>query len=76
MWYRPAFKINGFKYYDYMLCYVNDIICISHDSGIALGPIQAVFKIKGDKMDQPKIYLWDKVGKMIVDGVEGWYMSA
>ena len=27
-----------------------------------------------DKMDQPKIYLGDKVGKIIVDGAEGWYM--
>ena len=33
-------------------------------------------KSKGDKMDHPKIYLGDQVGKMIVDGEEGWYMSA
>ena len=27
-------------------------------------------------MDQPKIYIGDQVGKMIVDKAEGWYMSA
>ena len=27
-------------------------------------------------MDQPKIYLQDQFCKMIVDGAEGWYMSA
>ena len=25
-------------------------------------------------MDQTKIYLGDQLGKMIVDGAEGWYM--
>ena len=49
---------------------------ISHDPFIALGLIQAVFKFKVSKIDQPKIYLGDKVGKIIVDRAEGWYMSA
>ena len=33
-------------------------------------------KSKGEKMDHPKIYLGDQVGKMIVDGEEGWYIYA
>ena len=49
---------------------------ISHDPGIALGRIQAVFKFKGDKIDHSKIYLRGQLGNIIVDVAEGWYMSA
>ena len=38
--------------------------------------IQPVFKFKGNKIEQQKIFLGDKVGNMIVDGADGWYMSA
>ena len=75
VWYRPAVKPNGFEYYKYILCYVNDILCISHNQGIALGRIQAVFKFKGGKIDQPEIYLGAQLVNIIVDGEEGWYMS-
>ena len=71
VWCRPAVKPNGFEYYEYILCYVDDILCISHDPGLALGQIQAVFKFKGDKMENPKIYIGDQSGNMIVDGTEG-----
>ena len=42
LWIRPAVKPNGFEYYKYILCYVGDILCISHDPGIALRQIQAM----------------------------------
>ena len=28
VWYRPAVKPNGFEYYEYILCYVDDILCM------------------------------------------------
>ena len=58
------------------MCHVNDILFISHDPGISFGWIQAVFIFKGDKIDKPDIYLGAQVGNMIVDGADGWYMSA
>ena len=76
IWYCPAVKTNSFEYYEYILCYVDNILCISHNLGIALGRMQAVFKPKGDKIEQPEIYLGEQSGKMIVYGLEDWYMSA
>ena len=58
VWYRPEVTPEGFEYYDYILYYVDDILCISHDPGIALGWIQAVLKFKVDKMEQPKYISW------------------
>ena len=37
VWYWPVFKPNGFEYYEYILCYIDDILCIFHDPGIAIG---------------------------------------
>lgn len=31
-WIRPAVKANGFEYYEMILVYVDDILCVSHDS--------------------------------------------
>ena len=75
VWYRLAVKPNGFQQHEYILSYVENILCISHGPGIELRQIQAVFKFKGDKMEQPEIYLGGQFGKMIVDGSEGWYIS-
>ena len=75
VWYWSVVKHNVFEYYEYILCYVDDILCISHDPVIALGHIQAVLRFKRDKMEQPKIYLRDQDRNMIVDGAEGWYIS-
>ena len=75
-WYQTTVKPSSFDYYKYILCYVDDILYISHDPGISVRRMQAVFKFKGDKMEQPEIYLEDQVRKMIIDGEEGWYISA
>ena len=31
VWMRPAIKPSGQKYYEYVMCYVDDILAISHD---------------------------------------------
>ena len=30
VWIRPATKPDGFKYYEILLVYVDDVLCISH----------------------------------------------
>ena len=32
VWHRPAVKADGFEYYEYILCYVDDLLAISHDA--------------------------------------------
>ena len=45
VWYRPVDRPNGFEYYEYILCYVDNTRFISHDTGIALRHIQAILKL-------------------------------
>ena len=77
VWMRPAIKDSGLKYWEYILCYVDDVLCIHKDPTIALKQIATKFKLKEDKMDEPDIYLGASLSKMDnVDGDECWAMSS
>ena len=56
VWMRPAMKDNDFKYWEYILCYVDDVLTISHKPESTMKGIQAKFKLKNDKMEVPTIY--------------------
>ena len=77
VWLRPAIKADGFKYWEMILCYVDDLLCIHENPNIALKQIQAKFKLKDDKMDPPETYLGGDLS--IIDNVNGeecWAMSS
>ena len=74
VWQHPAVKMDGFEYYKFILCYVNDLLTISEDATKVLQGIQATFKFKDDKIEKPDIYLDAQLDNMIVDRIEGWTM--
>jgi hypothetical protein len=76
VWLRPAVKVDGFEYYEIVLCYVDDILSISVDPEATLKGLQATFKLKDDKIEKPEIYLGAQLDQIIVDGHECWTMSA
>ena len=77
VWLQPAVNVNGFEYYKYVLCYVDDVLCISGDPMITMKGIQGKFKLKGDKIEEPDIYLGAKMSKMTnVNGIECWAFSS
>jgi len=77
VWIRPAVKPNGFEYYEYVLCYVDDVLSISGDAMATMKEIQTVFKLKDDKIEEPTDYLGAVLGKMTLgDGRECWSMSS
>jgi hypothetical protein len=43
VWMRPAVKDNGFKYWEYVLCYVDDLLAISHNPSCTMKSIKAKF---------------------------------
>ena len=47
---RPAVKSNSFKYYEYVFCYVDDVICISDNPSSTMFWLQHKFKLKDDKI--------------------------
>ena len=77
VWMRPAMKSNGFKYWELILCYVDDLLCIHEDPTIALKQIQSNFKFKDDKIEEPQTYLGGDLSKITnTDGIPCWSMSS
>ena len=41
VWRRPEVKTDGFEYYEFILCYVDDLLAISKDATKVLQGVQA-----------------------------------
>ena len=77
VWMRPAVKSNGFTYYEYVLCYVDDVLCISDQAMNTMKGIQETFKLKDDKIEEPDVYLGASLSKMNNEtNKECWAMSS
>ena len=72
VWCRPAVKEGGFEYYEY----VDDILAISHKAKDVLKVVQAIFKLKDNKIEPPDMYLGAALSIMEDDGVQGWCMTS
>lgn len=70
VWFRPAVKENGFKYYEYILCYVDDILTISNDPGKIMENIKSRFELKNNAYGPPKEYLGATLKKKVVNDEE------
>ncbi len=57
VWLRPAVKANGETYYEMVLCYVDDILCISMDPRGTMERIKEKFELKNNEIKTPDSYL-------------------
>ena len=77
VWMRAATKKDGFKCWEYVLCYVDDVIAISEDPAKVIDGIKAVFKLKNDEAKEPEMYLGAGIAKVeTIDGKRCWTMSS
>ena len=53
---RAAIKPDGEAYYEYILCYVDAILCISHNAERPMKQIGNTTKFKGNKIVEPKLF--------------------
>ena len=76
MWLRPGTKANGYRYYEMVLVYVDDVMAISATPSLTITGIQSVFKLKGDKAAPPDMYLGVTLEKkQNAQGTTCWSMS-
>lgn len=59
-----------------VLCYVDDILSLSENPKSTLEGFQGTFNLKDNKIEEPDMYLGGQLGKMQIDGVECWTVSA
>jgi len=61
---RKARRDDGTEYYEYLLLYTDDCLCISKHPEEALREIDKYFSLKEKSIGPPKIYLGGKVSKV------------
>ena len=75
-WLKPEIRPeNGVKCYSYLLCYVDDILCIHHNADSMLEWLHKSFLLKL-RYGKPDMYLDTKLHKIrLHNGVWAWAMS-
>lgn len=54
VWMRPAERDDGSKYYEYVLLYLDDCLCVLKDPNNALMKISKYFPIKPSSLGPPR----------------------
>ena len=75
VWRRPAVTPDGFEYYELVLAYVDDLLCISHNPKATMDDLSKTFDLK-DTVKTPDRYLGANIGQYTLpDGRTAWSMS-
>jgi Reverse transcriptase (RNA-dependent DNA polymerase) len=74
VWMRPAMNADGGEYWEYVLLYVDDVLCVSENAErILKGEIGKYFNLKPSSIGPPDIYLGGKLREVILEnGVKAW----
>ena len=74
VWMREALKADGTEYWEYVLLYTDDCLCISTNPERTLrNEIGKYFRLKEESIGPPKIYLGGNVRKVVLEyGAEAW----
>jgi hypothetical protein len=76
VWMKPNTKPDGFKYWEYVLCYVDDVLVISHDPKKVMDYLDSCYTMKAGSVKEPDEYLGAQIRKHNLDGKEVWAMSS
>ena len=77
VWMRVAYKEGGRCFYEYVLCYVDDLLCISADPAAILGHVEQTYRLK-EKPCKPERFLGATIKEFYIQGdaKPRWAMSS
>ena len=76
LWMKPEIDPDGYKYYSYIICYVDDVLVVHHDAMTTTMKIDKYFKLKPSSIGDPDIYLGAKLEyNRAENGVWCWTLS-
>ena len=81
VWMRKAVKPNGDLYWEYVLCYTDDVLAISHDPQAVMDHLSEHYTLKDGSVKEPTDYLGAEVKKWKIDDSDDpdktrWAMSS
>jgi hypothetical protein len=68
VWMRASVKPDGTKYYEYVLCYVDDVLASSMNPGHIMDTLSDTFVLKAGTVKEPDLYLGADVKKWYIEG--------
>jgi hypothetical protein len=72
LWFKAKTRPDdSVLYYAYILCYVDNILCIHHDALSVLTQIDNYLPLKSTSVGDPDIYLGAKIER---DPIAQWYL--
>ena len=63
VWMKTRVHPNGDKYWEYLICYVDEILVISHDPQLTMDMLSESYTLKAGSVKEPDQYLGDKIHK-------------
>ena len=66
---RVAYKEDETSFYEFMLCYVDDLLCISADPAVILGHVEQTYQLK-EKPCKPEHFLGATIKEFYFQGNE------
>jgi hypothetical protein len=77
LWYKAKTRLqDNVQYYAYILCYLDDILCIQHDAMFVLDSINKYLPLKPTSVGDPDIYLGAKLKEtQLPNGIWAWGLS-
>ena len=81
VWMRKQVRPDGFKYWEYVLCYVDDLLVISHDPKAVMDYMSSKYTLKDGSVKPPDTYLGASISKWTIHDAEDpekprWAMSS
>ena len=78
---RPQSKPNGDKYWEYVLCYVDDILVVSHNPQKTMDVLSAKYTLQEGGVKEPDAYLRAEIHKWNIEDSDDptktrWGMSS
>ena len=70
VWIRKGCKPNGDKIYEYVLCYVDDILFGGLDSKLFMKTLSDTYKLKEGSVKEPDTHLGADISKYTITGGE------
>jgi hypothetical protein len=68
VWMKPRVKPNGDKYWEYVLCYVDDLLVICLDPQVTMDALSKSYTLKTGSVKEPDAYLGAEIRKWQVPG--------
>ena len=81
VWMKARVKPNGDKYWEYVLCYVDDILVISHVPQETMDMLSKSYTLKAGSVKEPDQYLGAEIRKLQIEDYDDptkicWGMSS